>query len=211
MPPFFPSDPKKIRERIRRYERELERERQLGGYRDGYGKRYLLGPLYMLADNVEGALMSFEWFEEMFPDDSGDPWQYLTWALTLYRGRQWHAASVKLYHTMLQNLYLIPHLLGEQPRRLAIWHGCNLAEIEHARNTPPELCALWNVDERAWTRQVSQRPAVAKRVERYIEIARELKDERPGERRTALVNEAFRLKRSDLEDVVLSQNDDQSE
>jgi hypothetical protein len=210
MPPLFPSDPKKIRERIRRYERELEREFELGGYRDGFGKRFLLGPLYLLAGDVEGALVSFEWFEETFPDSCGDPWQYLAWALTLYRGRQWDAASVKLYHTMLQNLYLIPHLLGDKPRRLAIWHGSNLEEIEHALETPPELLALWSAEERAWARQVSQQPAVVKRVARYIEIARELKREPPGRRRTALVNEAGKLERSDMEDETLSQNDAQT-
>ncbi|HTU23751.1 MAG TPA: hypothetical protein VMF30_00050 [Pirellulales bacterium] len=200
MPPLFPSEPKKLRERIRRYERELEREFASGYGGDGFGKRYLLGPLYLLAGDVEGALASFEWYEETFPDDSGDPWQYLAWALALYRGRQWDAASVRLYRTMLQNLYLIPHLLGDKPPPLAIWHGCNLAEIEYALETPPELLALWSAEERAWARQVSQQPAVVQRVTRYIEIARELKREPPGRRRTALVNEAYRLKRSDLED-----------
>ena len=44
---LFPTDPKRIRERIRRYERALKREleERYGG--DGYGKRYLLGTLYV--------------------------------------------------------------------------------------------------------------------------------------------------------------------
>lgn len=194
MSSVFPTEPKKIRERIRRYERELRREQELGGG-DGYGKRFLLGPLYMLLGDVEGALISFEWYEAAFPDDSGDPYQYLTWALALYRGRRWQAAGVKLYQTILENLYLIPHLLGERPQRLDIWHGSNLSELEYALETPPELLSLWSAEERAWARRTSEHPAVAKHVARYLEIERALKHERPGSRRSALVDEAHELKR----------------
>ena len=50
MAELFPTDPKRIRERIRRYERALKKELEAGYGGDGYGKRYLLGPLYMLID-----------------------------------------------------------------------------------------------------------------------------------------------------------------
>jgi hypothetical protein len=54
---MFPTDRKKIRERIRGYERALERELKSGYGDDGYGKRFLLGPLYMLRiDDIDGAL-----------------------------------------------------------------------------------------------------------------------------------------------------------
>ncbi len=58
MADLFPTDPKRIRERIRRYERALKRELETGYGGDGYRKRYLLGPLYMLMDDVDGALAS---------------------------------------------------------------------------------------------------------------------------------------------------------
>jgi hypothetical protein len=77
---FFPTEPKKIRARIRRYERELRKEQDKFGYiGDGYGKRYLLGPLYLLMDDVEGAVRSCEWFEQTFPDDIGEPVHFLCW------------------------------------------------------------------------------------------------------------------------------------
>ena len=45
---LFPDNPKKIRARIRSYERSLRKEREEHGFiNEGYGKRYLLGPLYM--------------------------------------------------------------------------------------------------------------------------------------------------------------------
>ena len=41
MADLFPTDPKRIRERIRRYERALKRELEEGYGGDGYGKRFL--------------------------------------------------------------------------------------------------------------------------------------------------------------------------
>jgi hypothetical protein len=74
----FPQDPKKIRARIRRYERALQREQACYGFiDDGAGKRYLLGPLYLLMGDTAGVVRSFSWFAQTFPDDSGDPLQYL--------------------------------------------------------------------------------------------------------------------------------------
>ncbi len=77
MADLFPTDPKRIRERIRRYERALKRELKAGYGGDGYGKRYFLGPLYMLIGDVDGALASFDWYEEAYPDNGGEPYQYL--------------------------------------------------------------------------------------------------------------------------------------
>ena len=93
----LPKEPRKIRERIRRYERKIQREKDvLGRVRDGAGKRLLLGPLYMLMGDLDGALRSFKWFEEEFPDDCGDPGQGLCWALALYHSGQKEAAARKL-------------------------------------------------------------------------------------------------------------------
>ena len=53
---LYPTDPKIIRERIRRYERIFQRGQRRGAIDDGYGKRFLLGPLYMLLGDVQGRL-----------------------------------------------------------------------------------------------------------------------------------------------------------
>jgi tetratricopeptide (TPR) repeat protein len=100
---LFPTEPRRIRDRIRRYERALQSELDTGYGRDGYGKRYLLGPLYMLLGDVDGALASFDWYVDAFPDDGGEPYQYLTWALALFRGGRRPEAVHTLCHTMLQN------------------------------------------------------------------------------------------------------------
>ena len=55
---FFPEDPKKLKSRIRSYERSLKQDPM----DDGYGKRYLLGPMYLLLGDVDGALRHYAWF-----------------------------------------------------------------------------------------------------------------------------------------------------
>jgi hypothetical protein len=99
---LFPKDPKKIRSRIKSYERSLRQEKlQTGFISDGYGKRYQLGPLYMLLGDTDGALKSFAWFDETCPDDVGEPMQYLCWTLALYRSGDIDAAVSKFCQTML--------------------------------------------------------------------------------------------------------------
>ena len=73
-------DFRKIRDRLRQHERKLRKEEhEYGSYHDGAGKRYHIGPLYLLMGDIQGALDSFDWFVEEFPDDCGEPGQYLCW------------------------------------------------------------------------------------------------------------------------------------
>ena len=63
----FPTDPKKIKQRIRRYERSLRKDDSMRGLRDGYGKRFLLGPLYLMLGNVQDTLDHYEWYQNKYP------------------------------------------------------------------------------------------------------------------------------------------------
>ena len=195
---LFPTDPKRIRERIRRYERALRKELEAGYGGGGDGKRFLLGTLYMLMGDVDGALASFDRYKDVYPDDSGDPYQYLTRALALFRGGRKQEAFNKLYQTMVENLYLVPVLLGRSAQRLDIWHGSKLAWIEYAVDVPQALLNIWDDVALQWAREVSEHPAVLERVARCIAIHRELERESPGPRRSALVDEAFALKKTTM-------------
>ncbi len=198
MADIFPKTPKAIRARIRSYERKLKQELEVRNGGDGYGKRFLLGPLYMLLGDVDGALASFDWYEKAYPGDGGDAYQYLTWALTLYRKELRHEAFNKLYQTMLENLYLVPHLLGQNPQPLDIWHGNNLSEIGYALDIPSELFDLWDDEARQWALEVSEHPVVVEKVSRYIDIGRELQTEPVGPKRKALVREESSLRNEQL-------------
>ncbi len=200
----FPRDPKKIQERIRRYERELRQEQKTyGGLDDGAGKRYLLGPLYLAMGDLPGALKSFKWFEKMFPDDIGEPFFLLSWALALYRSGNMAKAEQKLRRAMLSNLYMIPHLLGIEQNEIDIWHDSNWAQKDYLQYAPPQIWQLWDEPARQWARELYNSPEFSQVRERYIEIYRQLKDEPPGPRRSQLVEEAFELEGVKVEtDVV---------
>jgi hypothetical protein len=190
----FPKEPKKIRERIKRYEREMRQEyERLGAIDDGNGKRYLLGPLYLVVGDLAGALASFEWFEQMFPDDMGEPFQYLCWALALYRSGNMAGASLRLRQAMLSNLYLIPHLLGMAQDRLNIWHGSNVAEKEYLEYAPPEIWALWDEPALQWAKETYESPELGRIRARYVEIYEQLLSEPRGPKRSQLVSEALGL------------------
>ena len=192
---LFPQDRKRIRARIRSYERALQQEQdQFGMIHDGYGKRYLLGPLYLLMDDLEGALAHYAWFERTCPDDSGHPMHLLCWTLALYRSGDLEAATHKLCQTMLSNLYLISHVLGLNQANLDIWHGSNLAEPDHIRDIPAEVIALWDEAARQWLTDTYHSPPVRRIRERYIAIQAELRTEPRGPRRTQLVEESSSLR-----------------
>jgi hypothetical protein len=190
----LPQDPTKIRARIRRYERALRREQASYGFiNDGGGKRYLLGPLYLLLGDTAGALQSFVWFTQTFPDDCGDPVQYLCWTLALYRAGDLEHAAAKLRQTMLSNLYLLPRLLSLPQDPIDMWYPSNLTEKAYSDSVPDELLALWDPAALQWAHTVYQRAPIQRVRRRYIAIYHQLKTEPPGPKRSRLVNEAFRL------------------
>ncbi len=147
---FIPEDPKKIRAKIRKYERLLAKEKsEFGIYSDGYGKRLLLGPLYLFLGDLDAALTHFSWFELEFPDD-GEPGQLLCWTLVLLRSGHIQAARNKLQKTALSNAYLIPHLLGEKTIGAMKPDLCGDDWPEYVGMMPPEYFEIWTDEEKAW-------------------------------------------------------------
>jgi hypothetical protein len=188
---IFPNELKKIKQRIKKYEKDLNNEQKtFGSIHDGAGKRYLLGPLYMMAGDVKGALKSFAWFQRNFSDDIGEPFHSLTWTLALYRSGDKETASQKLIQTMFKNLYLVPHLLGQKQNELDIWHGSNLEALDYVQEAPSEYFNLWDDESRMWVRTLYESSSFTKIRNRYVDILRELKNESPGPRRSQLVKEA---------------------
>jgi tetratricopeptide (TPR) repeat protein len=151
IPSPFPSDPKKIKARIRSYERKLAKEKQLMGcYDDGYGKRNLLGSLYMLLGDLDGALAHFEWYEREFEDCGSEPYHLVAWCLALYKAGRLDNAREMLRQLMNANEYMVPHLLGEEPKRRDGWHGSNYGWLNYALALPKELASLWNEEALDW-------------------------------------------------------------
>jgi hypothetical protein len=190
----IPEDQRKISTRIRSYERALRREQErFGLIRDSAGKRYLLGLLYVLVGDTEGALQSFAWFAQTFPDDSGEPLHCLCWTLALYRAGQMEQAAAKLRQAMLSNLYLIPRLLGLDQAVIDMWHPSNRSEKSYINSLPGELFAVWEPSALQWVYSLYHREPMRRVRDRYIAIYTALKEEPPGPKRSRLVEEAYAL------------------
>lgn len=194
----FPKTPKQIKARIRSYESALRKEKRAHGfYDDSYGKRYLLGPLYLLANDIEGALKNFTWFAGEFTDDIGEPFHHLCWTLALHRAGREKEAVQKLLHTMLSNLYLIPRLLDEVQEEHDMWHASTWGMKDYA-GYMPELCGLWDDEAKAWARGLYHSEQFTKIRERYVAIYHQLKEERNMPVRKRLVEEASELEKAQV-------------
>ncbi len=190
------TEEQKIRSRLRSYERKLQKEKkEYGFYRDGAGKRYQVGPHYMLLGDNAGALAAFEWFEKEFPDDIGVPDHFLCWSLALHRAGNEIGAAKKLRQTMFSNLYLVPRWLGSPIAELDIWHGSSDAEPSYAEHVPKPYLQLWTEAEREWVSRLYHSPGLQSVRARYIEISRLLDTTPPGPERSRLVEEMYELER----------------
>jgi hypothetical protein len=196
---YFPKDKAKIKARIRAYEEALHAEEmKFNAIMDSAGKRYSLGLLYLLADDTDGALKAFQWFEQKFRDDVGEPFHYLCWTMALLKSGDISNAKRKLLQTVLSNQYIIPILLGRDVERFEMWHSSNDREPEWIRNGPIELFELWDNESLVWVAEVYDSPGFAKLRTRQIEIYKQLQSESVMSRRKALLTEERDLREKDI-------------
>ncbi|MBK7976317.1 MAG: hypothetical protein IPK07_24620 [Deltaproteobacteria bacterium] len=134
MKPRDTPERRKIRARLRSYEAKLRREKEtFGAYHDGAGKRYLLGPLHLSLDDLDGAMEAFRWFAREFPDDCGEPGHLVLDARarpgggTSWRGQQAAADDA-------EQPARPPHLLGYPVARLDLWHSSSDAQPDYGRD-----------------------------------------------------------------------------
>lgn len=112
----------RLREAIAEYEALLRLNKN-----DNQGARYLIGPLYQLAGDLQGAMRAYEQFARDYPDDWGDPHHTFCWGLALYEAGHHRAAVAKWREACFQNIYIAPLLLDKPLPPDAIWLFTNLA------------------------------------------------------------------------------------
>lgn len=191
----IPSDPKKVRARLRSYEGKLRREkRDFGSYNDGAGKRYFLVGLYLVLGDLDGAMESIRWFEREFSDDSGMSVQLLCWALALYRAGHPEAAKERLRRCMLANRYVLPRLLGRDFTDLHVSPDEDNYLLMHLDSIPEAFFGLWTDAEKAWAAALYDGRLWSGQRERALDIERMLEDMPRGEERKALVGELFAMR-----------------
>ena len=153
----FPKDPKKIKAKIRSYERKLRKEEEEhGSISDGAGKRLVVSSLYLLIDDLEGALKSFNWYDTNFKDHIVEPIQYICWSLALFKSGLKNDAKNKLIDTMFCNVYLVPHLLGKLKIPQNEDYYFDWEDKEYIYHLPEEYKDLWFNDKDAleWLKKI---------------------------------------------------------
>ncbi len=143
---------------------------------DNQGVRYLIGPLYQLAGDLDGALDAYDDYAEQYPDDRGDPHHTYSWGLALYRSGDGQGALHRWYQGFFQNLYVPPLLLGETPPEIDAWHRTNLEYPYYAEEYVARYGELW--DRASEARQALRRlwhdPDVEARRDRWLELGQAL-------------------------------------
>lgn len=182
-------EPRKIKERIKLYERRLFNR----NLKVGPNTKYMVGPYYLMLNNTEGAITHFEWFENNFPDLAPEPFQGLCWVLALIRVKQFKKALFRLKELHLTNVYLIPNLINCECRQIKITH-INLpwSTIEYLRSGPLFLLDLWRDEEKKWLRDTWLSPEFQNLVEEQLLIDKYLLNEKdPQERKLAYLERAL--------------------
>ena len=179
---------RKFRERATRLTRALANEQKK--YRhieDGAGKRYLIVHFYVLAGELKKALAHYGWYEKYCSDDVGEPFHYLYWALALYRTGEIKRANAKLLETMLQNVYLLPILLGGRHDAYDIWHGSNMEEPDYITEAPPDFLPQLSEQERSWIGEQFNSFRFRRAREEYIATYGALKREKDIDKRRQIL------------------------
>jgi hypothetical protein len=190
----FPETERKLRSRISSYKSALNKEKKSYGYiNDGSGKRYLLFCLYFVLDDLKKSEDYFEWYGKEFSDDVGEPIQKLCWALSLYRMGKTGVAKYKLAELMLSNLYLIPHIIGQEVQEYDIWHSSSDKHIDYVGYLPEEVREKIKQREIDWMKTLYDSFEFRRIRRRYIEIYHELQNVKELEVRKALLNESYSL------------------
>lgn len=195
----IPTDLKKIRARLRSYERKLRKEKErFGSYGDGAGKRYFVGPLYMLLGDLEGALKSFAWYAREFPDDIGEAGHFLCWSVALHRSGEQEDAAAKLRCAMFANRFAVPKLIGVAPDDVGIVGDSDGLEMMYLEDIPEVYFGLWSDAERGWASEFFHSAVWSALRARYFKIEKILSNEARGPRRSALVSEKGAIERGEV-------------
>ncbi len=182
-----PEIKKNFRDRAVRAVRGLEKERSSFGYiNDGSGKRYRAGVFFLLAGDLKRANETFDWFYEEFPDDIGEPVFHLYSSLAAHRQGDLVKARMRLLDTMLSNIFMLPHLVGQRLNAPDIWCQSNrhqesyLLEVEEFLQEP-------TCEERLWIASELKSSTFVTLKDGYLATFAELKDERDIPKRMSIL------------------------
>ena len=189
----IPVDLKKIRTKLRSYERKF---RESPHDRDGSGVRFLMGPYYLCLNNLEGAIVHYDWFWDTYPDSIDEPFHTLGQIITKLRHGQEEGAQSLLKRLYASNPYLLPHILDIDLGNIEIPGASNWEE--NVLNAPKELYSYLSPEEIKWLRGIWSESDFSAFVRAYNNIQLALKGEPIGEHRRGLIDLRMKLISRDL-------------
>lgn len=190
----IPKRKETILRHAKQMEKQLKSEKQrYGCYDDGAGIRYFIGSYYLFANDVDGALKHYKWFKRVFPDDCGEPGQYLSWTYALYKSGDLKKAFNKFLQTLLMNPYVITRILKIDFTLPFKWSN-NMMSEEWAGYIPDEIYNLWNDEDVAWLSESYNREETHDVFKQYCDIEKQLENEPVGPKRSKLVKKLFALR-----------------
>lgn len=200
----IPTDPKKIRDRIRRYERNWKSPL----FRDGSGTRFLIGPFYLLLGDLEGAVKHYKWFQRKFSDSMDEPIHTLSWALTMFRAGNLKDALFRLRRAHCANPYTIPFILGVDHHQPQVRRFCNWAEEAYVLETPSEFFKTWDRNEIEWLKTVWESIEFKEFVGKHRSLVQKLETAPIGSHRAALVDALYGLREQTASKLILVRSAD---
>jgi tetratricopeptide (TPR) repeat protein len=143
---------------------------------DNQGARYVIGPLYQLAGDLEGALRAYKAYEQNYPSEIGDPHHLFCWGLALYDAARRPEAVAKWRRACFENVYIPPLLLDEDDPEGEIWLFSNLEWPEYAEEYFVLYGELWerSPDALECLRRLWHDPEMRQDLERWLEVGRRL-------------------------------------
>lgn len=186
----MPIDLKKIRTKLRSYERKF---REFPHDRDGSGVRFLMGPYYLCLNNLEGAIAHYDWFWDTYPDSIDEPFHTLGQVITKSRQGQGENSRSLLKRLYASNPYLLPHILDIDLGTITIPGSSNWEEKPYVLNAPKELYSYLSPDEIEWLRDIWNESSFSAFVRAYNNIQQALKGEPTREHRRGLIDLRMKL------------------
>lgn len=109
-----PKQQERIKNKIKKIKAALAADKKFWGgqYHDGRGLRYLPPQYYLELNDFTGGLRYFNWFNKIFPDDSGHSQFLLEWTIVLFKTGRQKEAEKKAFQTFCCNTYVFDIFFG---------------------------------------------------------------------------------------------------
>lgn len=185
----------RVKTQITEARRALSAEkRKYGWYDDSYGRRYVIGELYLKIQDFKGLARYHTWFYKEFEDDIGGPELLLAWGVGFISLGKKELAALRIAELENLNSYLLPILVGQDTGPIDKYEWANYAQHDYAVAVANRLTKMIPAPVIKTLEQVYQDPAYLALKEELVETYRLIKSMPSGPERTHLRRKQKALK-----------------